>query len=77
MSTCPEIYYHYVMKLHTNHIVHGPTINIEIITCIATGKSACASGGKKTSTDLFGKGWFGAFGVPTSIMCSWLQSAIE
>lgn len=39
-------------------------------TCMATGKSFCASGGKKTSTAFFGNGWFPVGGVPTSMMCS-------
>jgi len=40
------------------------------ITCMATGKSFMASGGKKTSTAFFGKGLLPVGGVPTSIMCS-------
>ena len=39
-----------------------------LFTCIATGKSLEASGGKNTSTAFFGKGWFPAAGVPTSII---------
>lgn len=39
-------------------------------TCIATGKSFCASGGKKTSTAFLGKGWFPVGGVPTSMICN-------
>lgn len=38
---------------------------------MATGKSFCASGGKKTSTAFLGNGWFPVGGVPTSMMCSW------
>jgi len=37
-------------------------------TCMATGKSFDASGGKKTSTAFLGKGWFPAGGDPTSMM---------
>lgn len=40
------------------------------LTCIATGKSFWASGGKNTSTAFFGKGWFPVGGVPTSMMCN-------
>lgn len=39
-------------------------------TCMATGKSFCASGGKNTSTAFFGNGWLPVGGVPTSMMCS-------
>merc|ERR1719447_2007075 len=39
-------------------------------TCIATGKSLWASGGKKTSTAFFWNGEFPVGGVPTSIMWS-------
>lgn len=37
-------------------------------TCMATGKSFCASGGKNTSTAFFGNGWLPVGGVPTSII---------
>lgn len=39
-------------------------------TCMATGKSPCASGGKNTSTAFFWNGWLPWVGVPTSIMWS-------
>lgn len=39
-------------------------------TCMATGKSFWASGGKKTSTAFFGNGWLPVAGVPTSMMCN-------
>ena len=42
-------------------------------TCMATGKSFCASGGKKMSTAFLVKGWLPAGGVPTSITCIWGQ----
>lgn len=42
-------------------------------TCMATGKSFWASGGKKTSTAFFGNGWFPVGGVPTSMICSCKQ----
>ncbi len=38
---------------------------------MATGKSFCASGGKKTSTAFFWYGWFPCGAVPTSMMCNW------
>lgn len=40
-------------------------------TCIATGKSVWASGGKNTSTAFLANGWFPAAGWPTSMMCNW------
>ena len=40
------------------------------LTCIATGKSFCASGGKNTSTAFFWNAWFPDGGLPTSIMCN-------
>lgn len=40
------------------------------LTCMATGKSFWASGGKNTSTAFFGKGWLPVGGVPTSMMCN-------
>lgn len=40
-------------------------------TCIATGKSFCASGGKNTSTAFLVNGWFPWGGWPTSIMWSY------
>lgn len=43
-------------------------------TCIATGKSFWASGGKKTSTAFLGNGWFPVGGVPTSMICSCMGS---
>lgn len=43
-------------------------------TCMATGKSFWASGGKKTSTAFFGNGWFPVGGVPTSMICSYKQT---
>lgn len=46
-------------------------------TCMATGKSFWASGGKKTSTAFFGNGWFPVGGVPTSMMWSYKQEHIE
>ena len=45
------------------------------VTCIATGKSFCASGGKKTSTAFFWKGEFPVGGVPTSMMWSFPPAA--
>lgn len=42
-------------------------------TCIATGKSFWASGGKKTSVAFFGNGWLPCAGCPTSITWSWLE----
>lgn len=40
-------------------------------TCMATGKSFWASGGKKTSTAFLGNGWLPVGGVPTSMMCNY------
>ena len=40
------------------------------ITCMATGKSFCASGGKKTSTAFLEKAVLPDGGVPTSMTCS-------
>ena len=58
------------------HFEVSKTIKFECIenkmvhTCIATGKSFCASGGKNTSTAFFWNAWFPEGGVPTSIMCN-------
>ena len=43
------------------------------LTCMATGKSVCASGGKNTSTAFLTNGWFPAAGWPTSMMCNCQQ----
>lgn len=43
----------------------------KVFTCMATGKSVCASGGKNTSTAFLVKGWLPAWGWPTSMMCSY------
>lgn len=47
--------------------------NVNIQTCMATGKSFWASGGKKTSTAFLGNGWFPVGGVPTSMMCNCMK----
>ena len=58
------------LQLDTHRVEEVQTQICFILTCIATGKSFCASGGKKTSTAFFWNGEFPEGGVPTSIMCS-------
>ena len=43
---------------------------IDVRTCIATGKSRAASGGKFSSTAFFKMAWLPSAGCPTSITCS-------
>ncbi len=55
-----------LMKENYNNKV----FNAFFVTCMATGKSFWASGGKKTSTAFFWNGVFPEGGLPTSIMCN-------
>lgn len=55
-------------------VFNWPKLNVRLRsfpTCIATGKSVWASGGKNTSTAFFANGWFPVAGWPTSMMCNW------
>lgn len=73
---------HIVFCTHLRHMQFSLAIDIEKEnsdtmnekhTCIATGKSFCASTGKNTSTAFFWNGWFPAGGWPTSIMCNYWE----
>ncbi len=77
MST--NVYEHvielYTNRVHAQHVSTGVAMTVSSLpaepTCMATGKSVWASGGKNTSTAFFWKGWFPEAGLPTSMMWSW------
>lgn len=59
------------LKLCCLRVTGHKDCRLDSPTCIATGKSFCASGGKNTSTAFLEKGWLPVGGLPASMMWSY------